>query len=112
MADDNDNLLAILAHALGIVFGWLPPLIIWLVKKDDSEYVSKHARQALGFQLTILIAGIVAFALLFVLIGFILLPAVGIISIVFGILASLAASKGEDYEYPKWCMIPFPFVKE
>ena len=111
MADNNDNLLAILAHALGIVFGWLPPLIIWLVKKDDSEFVSKHARQALGFQLTLLIAYIVGWILALFVVGFILLAAAYVIAIIFGVLASIAASKGEDYEYPKWTMIPWPFVK-
>jgi uncharacterized Tic20 family protein len=109
---DKDNLLAILAHALGIVFGWLPPLIIWLVKKDDSEFVSRHARHALGFQLTISIALIVSFGLMFVLIGFVTIIAAYVLNILFGILASLAASKGEEYNYPKWAMIPFPFVKD
>ena len=109
---DNDNLLALLAHALGAVFLALPALIIWQVKKDESEFISKHARQALGFQITIFIAEIVAFALLFVLIGFVLLPAVAIIFILFTVFACIAAGKGEEYEYPKWTMIPFPFVKE
>lgn len=105
MADDS-KLLAALAHGLGILFLFVPALIIWLVKRDEDAFVKEHARQAMNFQITVFIAELVAGALLFVLIGFLLLPVVGIIFLVYTILAILKAVGGEEFSYPKWAAIP------
>ena len=52
----DERVLAILAHALTFVSNIIAPLIIYLLKKDDSQYVAEQAKESLNFQLTVLLA--------------------------------------------------------
>jgi uncharacterized protein len=96
----DDKTMALLAHLLGIFTGFIGALIIYLVKKDSSAFVERHAREALNFQITVLIASLVAAVLWIILIGIFLSIAIGVVNIVFCILATMAASKGNEYRYP------------
>jgi uncharacterized Tic20 family protein len=96
----DDKTMAMLAHLLGILTGFVGPLIIWLIKKDQSPFVDDQGKEALNFQLTLLIAWLIAGASTAICIGFLLVPAVLIIAIIFGIMAAMAANKGEAYRYP------------
>ncbi len=82
---------------LGNVLG---PLIIWLLKKDTSAFVDDQGKESLNFQITVLIAVLVATATCLIGIGVVLLPAVGILSLVFVIIAAVKANSGERYRYP------------
>jgi len=92
-----------LAHVGGIFFSFVPSLVIYMMYKDRDPFVRRHATQALNFQIIIAIAYFVAGLLTLALIGFLLLPAVGICMVVFSIIAAMAANRGEEYTYP---MIP------
>ena len=96
----DDTNMAMLCHILAIFTGFLGPLIIWLIKKDDSPYVDRQGKEALNFQLTVLIAWVASGLLTFVCVGFILLPVVAIADLVFCILAAVKSSRGEEYLYP------------
>lgn len=96
----DEKLWATLTHVGGILFHWLAPLIAYLVLKDRGPFVRWHTRQALNFQLTVLIAYIVGGVLCLVFIGIFVLLAVWVLNIVFGILAAMAANRGEFYRYP------------
>ena len=76
------------------------PLIIWLIKKDQSAWVDQHGKEALNFQISVAIYAIVAGILTLVVIGILLLIAVGIFSLVMIIIASVKANNGEMYYYP------------
>ena len=76
------------------------PLVVWLIKKDSSPTVDAHGKEAVNFNLSFLIYGIVSFVLLFVLIGLLLLPVVGIAWFVLAIIGTMKASAGEFYRYP------------
>ncbi|WP_414430053.1 DUF4870 domain-containing protein [Alcanivorax sp. IL3] len=78
----------------------LGPLIMWLVKKDDSAFVDDQGKEALNFNITISIAGFIAFLLMFVVIGGLLLPIIGIFWLVMTIIAAVKANGGERYRYP------------
>lgn len=78
----------------------IAPLIIWQIKKDTMPFAAEQAKEALNFNITVSIAGIISAVLIFVVIGFVLLPIVMIVWIVFTIIAGIAASKGENYRYP------------
>ncbi|HSH38602.1 MAG TPA: DUF4870 domain-containing protein [Chthoniobacterales bacterium] len=78
----------------------LPPLIVWLVKRAESAEVDAHGKESLNFQLSMLIYSIVAAILMFVLIGFVLLPLLHVANLVLVIIASLRASEGQLYRYP------------
>ncbi len=78
----------------------LPPLVIWLVKRSDSHEVDAHGKEALDFQLSMLIYSIVAGILCLVLVGFVLLGILHLANVVLVIIASLKASEGQLYRYP------------
>lgn len=82
---------------LGCLLG---PLIIWLVKKDSMPFVDDQAKEALNFNITVAIAALVCGLLMVVLIGFVLLPLLGLAWLVFVIIASVKANEGERYRYP------------
>lgn len=96
----DERLWATLIHIGGILFGFLPALIGYLVLKDRGAFIRAHTATALNFQLTMLIASVVGALTLFFIIGFFILAAVSIIIIVFSIIAALAANRGEQYRYP------------
>lgn len=90
-----------LAGLLGIPFGnILGPLVVWLLKKEQFAFVNEQGKEALNFQITMLIYGIVAGILCFVLIGFLLLPIVLIAWLVLTIVAAIKAKDGVHYRYP------------
>lgn len=96
----DDKNLAMLSHLLGIFFSFLGPLIIWLIKKDQSKFVEQEAREALNFQITVLIGYMIAWVLTMILIGFLLHLAIWCVNIAFCIMAAVATSKGQSYRYP------------
>lgn len=100
MNPSDEKLWATLIHIGGILFGFLPALIGYLVLKDRGPFIRAHTATALNFQITILIAYVVGGILTLVLVGFLVLFAAWILTIVFGIMAALAANKGEYYTYP------------
>jgi hypothetical protein len=97
------GLFAHLSALLGFIIPFgsiLAPLVIWQIKKDTMPFVTDQAKEALNFNITATIAVIVSWLLLFVLIGFLLLPLVLIAWVVFVVLAAIKANNGEYYRYP------------
>jgi len=82
---------------LGSILG---PLIMWQVKKNDMPFVDEQGKEALNFQITVFIAVVVCIILMFVLIGMLLLPLVGLAALIFTIIAGIKANNGEHYRYP------------
>ncbi|MFC5578635.1 DUF4870 domain-containing protein [Lysobacter niabensis] len=78
----------------------LGPLIVWLVKKDTMPFVADQGKEALNFNITVLIAAIISFILMIVVIGFLLLAVVAAGWLVLTILAAMESSKGVAYRYP------------
>ena len=99
VTQDERNM-CILVHILAIFTLFLGPLIIWLLKKDQSPEVGRHAIEVLNFSITIAIAGFVCFLLAFVIIGAILMPLLGLYALINLVLGAIAASKGEFRHYP------------
>lgn len=95
----DENNLAMIAHILGIVIGFIGPLIIYLTAKD-KPFAYSQSKEALNFQITVVIAWVACAVLSFIGIGFILYPAVWVVNLIFCIMAAMAASKGEAYKYP------------
>jgi len=76
------------------------PLVVWLMKKDSSPSVDAHGKEAVNFNLSFMLYGLVSFFLIFVLVGFLVLPIVLITWFVLVIVGTLNASRGEFYRYP------------
>ncbi|MEA2009245.1 MAG: DUF4870 domain-containing protein [Actinomycetota bacterium] len=89
------------AHLIPLIgLGFIAPLVIWLMKRDEDPFVGYHAREALNFQISLIIYVIGSIVLMLVIIGFILLPVVMIYALVVMIIAGIKAANGEFYRYP------------
>jgi uncharacterized Tic20 family protein len=91
----DEKTMAILAHILTLVAPILAPLIIYLVKKDDSQFVAYHAKESLNFQITLIIA---VLGLLITVIGSPLIIFVAIAGMVLVVIATIRASEGNLYK--------------
>ncbi len=106
VASVNDQQMAMFAHfgqLLGLVSGiggFLVPLIILLTKGKESPFVRRAAAESLNFWITGILASIVAFILIFVLVGIFLFFLVAIVWLVMPIYAGIKANDGVDYRYP------------
>lgn len=105
----------VLAHASAFIQligipSVLGPLVVWLIRRDDAV-VEPHARAALNFQLSLVIyfvvGGIVAFVAFVTIIGIglallilLMLAVLILLELIFALLGTLAASRGELYRYP------------
>lgn len=78
----------------------LGPLIVWLIKKDQMPFVNDQGKESLNFQITVTLALLLLSWTICIGIGLIVLPAIGIAALVFVILASMEANKGNAYRYP------------
>jgi len=76
------------------------PLIIWLIKKDESEFVDDQGKESLNFQISICIYAIISAILILIVIGIILLIAIGVFVLVMIIVGAVKASNGEKFRYP------------
>ena len=82
---------------IGIVLG---PLAVWLARRDESPFVTAHAKEALNFNLSVLLGAVVCGVLMLVFVGFLLGTALFIIWLVLTLVAAIKASEGESYRYP------------
>lgn len=100
---------AMLTHLLALAVLILPsfgniigPLVIWLIKKDESSFVDKNGKESLNFQISVAIYMTAAIILTVLSFGilFLLPVAVSITALVYVVIASVKVSNGEDYSYP------------
>lgn len=104
----DDKTWALLAHFGGAVGafvllgvgGWIAPLIALLAKGNMSPTVRAHAVTALNFQITWSIVGVIGYALVCVLIGWVAVLGAAAMGVVFGIMAGMKANEGQLYRYP------------
>jgi len=78
----------------------LGPLIVWAIKKDEDPFINDQGKEAINFQLTLLIGFVVSIILMFVFIGFLLIAALVVYCIIMVIIAAMKANEGEQYRYP------------
>jgi uncharacterized Tic20 family protein len=88
--------MAMLCHLLGMV-GILGPLAVWVLTKDKHQFVYEQGKEALNFQLTVLICLAI---LIGILVGIPLIPALVVLNVIFVVIAGVKAGSGEAYRYP------------
>jgi uncharacterized Tic20 family protein len=103
----DDRTWAMIAHFSALAFFILPPiggvvgpLVVWLLKREQSAFVSEAAKEAINFNVTVLIGYAVCALLVFVFIGFLLAAALFAFWLVMTIVAGIKASEGVHYRYP------------
>ena len=99
---EEDRMWGMLAHLSALIAGlvalpFVGPLVVYLMYKDKSEFVGDQAKEALNFQIAVMIAVLVCFV---TVVGIILLPVVGIGALIYEIIGGMEANKGVRYRYP------------
>ncbi|WP_395740756.1 DUF4870 domain-containing protein [Prosthecobacter sp.] len=97
----DEKTLGIVMHVLCLVgFAILGPLVVWLIKKDQSSYLDRQGRELLNFQISYLLYAFASGLLCFVLIGIPLLFAVGVATVVLTVIGIVNAAEGKVYRFP------------
>ena len=101
----DSKTMGMLCHLLVIFTGFIGPLIIWLIKKQESRFVDQQGKEALNWALSLLIVSAGLGILMFIpILGWIVSclawPALAVCNIVFGILSTIKVNGGEPYRYP------------
>ncbi len=78
----------------------LVALVMWLIKRKQSRFLDDHGKEAVNFQISLLIYSLISGLLVFVLVGIPMLVAVYLLGMVGSVLAAIAANRGEFYRYP------------
>jgi len=104
---ENERTWGMLAHLsalaglvmplVGIVLG---PLLVWLTRRDESEFVAAHAKEALNFNISVLLGALACMLLMLVFVGFLLGTALFVAWLVMMLIAAIKASEGQSYRYP------------
>lgn len=100
MPTSDERLLAMLIYLVSLFFPVLGPLIIFLLKREDSPFVDYHGKEYLNFFLSYTIYTIISGILVLVLVGVLLLVIVGIAAFIFTIIAMVKSYNGEEYRFP------------
>jgi uncharacterized Tic20 family protein len=105
MTDSQASSWAAICHAAGFSYcigipGALTVLILWLLQRDKHPFVDEQGREALNFQITMILLYFAAALLMVVLVGFVLLPVLAVYQVVVQILAILKTANGEPFRYP------------
>ncbi|MFB6180437.1 MAG: DUF4870 domain-containing protein [Candidatus Nanohalobium sp.] len=91
--------MAALTHILGLFTGFLGPLVIY-VTQDEEGFAKENARKALNWQISFTIYVIISMILSVVIIGMLILPVLGLLDLIFCVMAAIKASDGEAWDYP------------
>jgi len=94
----SDRIWAFAAHLGGLATTVLAPIVVYVLKRDESEFVALQAREALNFQLTVLMVGFVCAAIVCaqpVLVSFVVA-----LDFLFSLLGAARAHDGKPYRYP------------
>jgi uncharacterized protein len=76
---------------------------MWIARKQDSPFIDDHGREALNFQISLILMGLLAVVVGIALCGVglvITIPAVALLGIIGTVMGAVAASKGEYFRYP------------
>jgi uncharacterized Tic20 family protein len=93
--------LAALALIVFPLFGnVIGPLVVWILKKEDHPFIDENGKESLNFQISMAIYFCAAVLLVFIAIGILLLPALGIFWLILTVVAAVKANSGETYKYP------------
>ncbi|KFE45438.1 MULTISPECIES: DUF4870 domain-containing protein [Pseudomonas] len=92
-----------LSALIGLVFPFgnlLAPLIFWQMKRESDPFIDSQGKEALNFQITAAIAGLVCIMLMFVVIGIALFMLVCLGAFILTVIAGVKANNGLNYRYP------------
>ncbi len=89
-----------LANVILFPIGIIVPIVLWQTQKEKMPALDAHGKMVTNWMISVTIYAIVSFILMFVLIGFLTIIAVGVMGILFPIIGGVKANNGELWEYP------------
>ena len=99
------HLMALAGYLVPLLGNILGPLIVWLVKREEHPFIDDQGKESLNFQITVVIALVVSGLLMCVGVGFVLVPLVALVALIFIIIAAVQANSGQRYRYPNWMIL-------
>jgi uncharacterized protein len=94
---------AVLSSGVAFFVPALVVMVMWFARRHDSVYIDDHGREALNFQISLVILGIAAVIVGLLLCGVglvVTIPAFGLLSVVGSIMGAVSAHRGEYFRYP------------
>lgn len=100
MPTNEERTLAAVIYVISFFTVFIGPVIIWLLKKNDSDFIDYHGKEYLNFLISYTVYSVVSLLLMLVFIGFVLIWVVGVLAFIFTIVAAIKAYEGEEYRIP------------
>nr|WP_263326100.1 DUF4870 domain-containing protein [Neobacillus sp. Marseille-Q6967] len=100
MIKSEERTLAAVLYVVSLFAPIVGPLIIWLIKKDESSFINYHGREYFNFFISYTVYSIISGILILLIIGMFLLWILGIMALVFTIIAAVKAYEGNEYRFP------------
>jgi uncharacterized protein len=100
MVKSEERMLAAILYVVSLFFPIIGPLVIWLLKKDESSFINYHGREYFNFFISYTVYSVISGILVFLIVGIFLLWILGIMALVFTIIAALKAYEGNEYRFP------------
>jgi uncharacterized protein len=100
MIKSEERMLAAILYVVILFFPIIGPLVIWLLKKDESSFINYHGREYFNFFISYTVYSVISGILIFLIVGIFLLWILGIMALVFTIIAAVKAYEGNEYRFP------------
>lgn len=100
MPTNDEKMFAAGIYVISFFTAFIGPLVIWLLKKDESPYVDYHGKEYFNFFISYGVYSIVSCLLMLILIGFVTIWVVGVLAFIFTIIAAVRAYEGKEYRIP------------
>lgn len=100
MPTNDERVFAAAIYVVSFFTAIIGPLVIWLLKKDDSPFVDYHGREYFNFFISYGVYSIISVLLMIVLVGFITIWIVGVLAFIFTIIGAVRAYEGKEYRIP------------
>jgi uncharacterized protein len=100
MIKSEERMLAAILYVVSLFFPIIGPLVIWLLKKDESSFINYHGREYFNFFISYTVYSVISGILVFLIVGIFLLWILGIMALVFTIIAAVKAYEGNEYRFP------------
>jgi len=100
MVKSEERLFATGIYVLSLFFPVVAPLIIWLLKKEESSFIDYHGKEYFNLLISYTIYFFISGLLAIILIGFVVMAVLGVMLFVFTIIAAIKAYEGKEYQFP------------
>ncbi|MEH7181136.1 DUF4870 domain-containing protein [Neobacillus vireti] len=100
MIKSEERMLAAILYVVSLFFPIIGPLVIWLLKKDESSFINYHGKEYFNFFISYTVYSVISGILVFLIVGIFLLWILGIMALVFTIIAVVKAYEGNEYRFP------------